>query len=63
MERESDMLHEAGRFWVRKELYAYVVYENGITHATSIQASPLDDDGLSIAKAYCDYKSAAPWEK
>lgn len=56
MERESDILHEAGRFWVRKELYAYVVYENGITHAESIQAFQPDTDGLSLAKAYCDYR-------
>lgn len=51
MERESDILHEAGRFWVRKELYGYVVYENGITHAESVQAFTLDDGGLSLAKA------------
>lgn len=56
MAKESDILHEAGKFWVRKELYAYVVYENGITHAESIQAFPLDTGGLSLAKAYCNYR-------
>lgn len=57
MTRESDILFEAGRFWVRKETYGYVVYENGITHATSVQTFALDEDGLSLAKAYCNYLS------
>lgn len=52
---KDQVLHENGKYWVRDELYGYVVYENGITHAVSVQAFPLNEDGLSLAMAYCDY--------
>jgi hypothetical protein len=53
--RESDIMHENGAFWVGRERDAYVVYRVGVTHSVSDSAYARDDDGLSIAKARCDY--------
>jgi len=55
MTRESDIMHEAGDYWVCREKAAYTVYRNGITHATSDSSYARDPDGLSIAIARCDY--------
>jgi len=52
---ESDIMHENGRFWVAREPYGYVVYVAGITHSAHESAYALDDGGLSIAVARCDY--------
>jgi hypothetical protein len=56
---ESDIMHESpcGRFWVGrdKESRAYVVYRVGITHSTADSGYAMTDDGLSIARARCDY--------
>lgn len=54
--KESDILHEVGDFWVCKVDKTYSVYKNGITHASPVASFPLGDSGLSLAKAYCDYK-------
>ena len=53
--RESDIMHEAGRFWVSREPSAYYVYETFPTHSVSDSAYTRDPDGLSIAIARCDY--------
>lgn len=53
--RESDILHEAGAFWVAREKTAYVVYRVNGTHSVSDSAYPRTADGLSIAIARCDY--------
>ncbi len=56
--RENDIVHENGDFFVLKFKTGYMVFKNGVTHASSdgVEYNP-DDDGLSIAKAYCDYRA------
>lgn len=56
---EADIMHERGDYWVARERGAYVVYRNGPTHSTSDSAYARTDDGLSIAKARCDYLARA----
>ncbi len=52
---EKDIMHENGMFWVLRTNTGYTVCEDGVTHSTTCGTEwPLDDDGLSIAKAYCD---------
>ena len=53
--RESDIMHEAGAYWVCRQKGAYVVYKIGVTHSTSDSAYAKTPDGLSIAIARCDY--------
>jgi len=53
--RESDIMHEAGAYWVGRQRDAYVVYKAGVTHSVSDSAYARTEDGLSIAKARCDY--------
>ena len=53
--RELDIMHENGAYWVGRERAAYVVYKIGVTHSTSDSAYAKTPDGLSIAKARCDY--------
>lgn len=53
--RESDIMHEAGNYWVARQKGAYVVYKIGVTHSTSDSAYAKTADGLSIAIARCDY--------
>jgi hypothetical protein len=53
--KESNIVHEAGSFWVARERASYTVYKSGITHSVSDSAYSLDDDGLSIAITRCDY--------
>ncbi len=55
MTTESDILHENGAFWVCRERNAYTVFRNGVTAATSDSSYAKTPDGLSIAKARCDY--------
>ncbi|MRN79443.1 MULTISPECIES: hypothetical protein [unclassified Brucella] len=54
---EADIMHENGNFWVGRDRSskAYVVYRAGTTHSVSDSAYALTPDGLSIAKARCDY--------
>ena len=50
--KESDILHEAGQFWVAKNTAGgFVVYKLGITHSTS--DSVYADKSLAIAR--CNY--------
>lgn len=60
--RESDIMHQAGPFWVGRQSQGYTVFRDGLTHATSDSTYPRDADGLSLAIARCDYlaKSAKP---
>jgi hypothetical protein len=55
MIRENDIAYENGNAWVWKAKDCYCVMVCGITHSTSDSAYALDDDGLGIAKARCDY--------
>lgn len=57
--KERHIVHEAkdGVHWVAKGLDAYYVMRNGISVAGSIAAFALNDVGLSLAKAYADYKA------
>lgn len=53
----QDIIYENGESWVLKDTAQnrYTVFRNGITHSTSDSAYPLNDDGLSLAKARVDY--------
>lgn len=53
--RECDILHENGSYWVGRERAAYVVYKTGVVCSVSDSAYAKTPDGLSIAKARCDY--------
>lgn len=55
MLKEKDIVHENGDFWVLKDRDRYTVFKCGITHSTADSAYPLGEDGLSLAKARCDY--------
>ena len=52
---ESNIKYERGSFWVLKTKAAYHVMRAGLTHSKTESAYALDDNGLSIAKARCDY--------
>ena len=54
----KDILHENGSFFVLGQKTGYRVFKNGITHAEDdgVEYAPTTD-GLSIAKAYCDYRA------
>lgn len=54
---EKDIMHENGIFWVLRTNSAYVVMKTVVTCSESVQAFAPDADGLSLAKAYCDYKA------
>ncbi len=53
--KESDIVHEAGPYWVARQKGAYVVFHAGATHSVSDSAYLPDADGLSLAIARCDY--------
>src|SRR5665213_3059251 len=53
--RESDIVHECKDFWVSADRQAYVVWRIGVTHSISDSAYPKTEDGLTIAKARCNY--------
>ncbi len=53
--KETDIIHENGDYWVLRERTCYTVFKNGVTHSTSDSSYAKNDDGLSIAKARCDY--------
>lgn len=54
--KESNIVHEAPTgHYVYKEKGSYTVYRPTITHAVSDSSYALTEDGLSIAKARCDY--------
>lgn len=50
--READILYQRGPFWVsRNKAGAYLVWKDGITHATSRATF----GQLDLARAYVDY--------
>jgi hypothetical protein len=60
--RETDIMHENGAYWVARDKTltgepCYAVYRPapGGTHSTGDSAYPRTPDGLSLAKARCDY--------
>lgn len=53
--KESDIIHEAGRYWVCKVQNTYTVYRSGVTHSTSDSSYRQDPNGLSIAIARANY--------
>lgn len=53
--RESDIVYETGTCWVKRDRKSYTVFRTGVTHSTSDSAYKKNADGLSIAKARCDY--------
>ena len=53
--KEKDIVYENAPFWVYKAKDCYYVMKDGITHSESDSAYHLTDDGLSIAKARCNY--------
>ena len=55
--KTKDISHENGVYWVLKDREAgvYWVFKTGVTHSTSDSSYTLDDDGLSLAIARCDY--------
>ena len=55
--RESDIVHDAGSYWVGKDRGAYTVYATGLTHSKPDSSYALTPDGLSIAIAYCGYRA------
>lgn len=53
--KESDIMHEVGRYWVCRDKAAYTVCRNLVSCAETVQSFSRDDDGLSLAIAYSDY--------
>ncbi len=55
---EKQIIHDTGKFWVLKTKTGYEVMKNNITHSESDGIEyPLNDDGKSIAIAYCNYRT------
>lgn len=68
--KESDITHESacGKFWICRDrkAAAYVVCRTGFIYSTDDSAYALTSDGLSIARARCDYlagRAAATTDK
>jgi hypothetical protein len=53
--KESDIKHEAGRFWVLDHKTGYSVMTAGVTHSTTDSTYARTPDGLSIAIARANY--------
>jgi hypothetical protein len=53
--KESDIKHEAGRFWVLDHKTGYSVMTAGATHSTADSTYARTPDGLSIAIARANY--------
>ena len=53
--KESDIMHENGKYWVLREKDRHTVVKMGFTHGISDSSYEKTDDGLSIAIARCDY--------
>lgn len=57
MTKLSEIVYENGPVWVQenKKGDCYTVFINGMGYAVSDSSYHHTDDGLSIAKARCDY--------
>lgn len=53
--KESQIMHENGRYWVLDTLKSYAVMAMGVTHSTTDSEYKRSPDGLSIALARCNY--------
>lgn len=53
--KESDIMHEVGRYWVCRERDRYTVCRNLVSCAETVQSFARSEDGLSLAIAYSDY--------
>lgn len=53
--READIVHENGKYWVARDSRSYTVLRSFSTHSVTDSAYAKTSDGLSIAKARCDY--------
>jgi hypothetical protein len=51
------ILHANGNYWVGPTASSYTVWHDGLNYATADSSYPKTPDGLSIAKARCDYKA------
>lgn len=60
---KNHILYENGNYWIASKKDAYTVYCCGITHSTSDSSYSKTQDGLSIAKARCDYLAKRDKEK
>lgn len=53
--RESDILHEIGKYWVLRDKHqgkvTYTVMKNGITHSESVDDTTYPELSLAIARA------------
>lgn len=54
---EKDIIYERDGFWVCKDRGSYIVFRPSpsFTHSISDSGFPIDEDGLSCAKARVDY--------
>lgn len=55
MMKEKQIVYENGDFWVGDIDNCFTVFIVGITHSKSDSSYEKSEDGLSIAKARCDY--------
>jgi hypothetical protein len=53
--RETNIIFEAGSFWVGKVSDTFTVYRAGTTHSTPDSSYPLTEDGRSLAIARAKY--------
>ena len=56
---EADIKHENGAYWVLRDKKSslYLVMKSELTHSVGVDGVgyPMNEDGLSIAIARCDY--------
>ena len=53
----KDIVFESGNFWIARQATCYTVFKSEITHSVSDCSYPKDVNGLSLAIAYCQYRS------
>lgn len=53
--KESQIMHDAGAYWVADDKTGYSVMVSGLTHSKVDSTYAHDADGLSIAVARCNY--------
>jgi hypothetical protein len=63
MIKVKDIVFEMGQFWVLDTHDSYSVMKIGPTCSTSNSSHAHDEDGLSIAIAYCKYLDEAKRRK
>lgn len=53
--KETDIVFEAGKYWVLNDRTAYSVMQSTLTHSKIDSAYCFNADGLSLAIARCKY--------